>query len=129
MSGFTLENLRNVDDSAPKFGYEELQEARFAGAALGAERTGVSFHRVKPNKRQGFGHRHDEAEEIYVIVRGSGRVKLGEEIVDVKELDAIRVAPEVPRQFEAGPDGLEYVVAGAQHEGDGELLPDFWPSE
>jgi quercetin dioxygenase-like cupin family protein len=127
--GFTLENLQNVEDSAPKFGYQELQEARFAGGALGAERTGVSYHRVKPNKRQGFGHRHDEAEEIYVIVRGSGRMKLGDDIVELKELDAIRVAPEVPRQFEAGPDGLDYVAMGALHEGDGELLTDFWPSE
>ena len=80
---YTKKNLDTVEDSAPKFGYEELQEARFAGQDLDAEATGVALMRVKPGQRQGFAHKHDEAEEVYVVISGSGRIKLDEEIVDV----------------------------------------------
>jgi mannose-6-phosphate isomerase-like protein (cupin superfamily) len=123
---FTHTNLTDVDDSAPKFGYEEVQEARFATGDLDAEDTGVSHHRVKPGKRQGFAHKHDEAEEVYVVISGSGRVKLDDEIVDLHPLDAIRVSPGVIRQFEAGQEGLELVAFGPRHEGDGELIPGWW---
>lgn len=123
---FTYKKLGEVADSAPKFGFGELQEARFATGDLEAERTGVSLHRVKPDRRQGFGHRHEEAEEVYVVISGSGRVKLDDEIVEIEALDALRVAPGVTRQFEAGPDGLELLAFGARHEGDGELVPGWW---
>jgi mannose-6-phosphate isomerase-like protein (cupin superfamily) len=123
---YTHKKLTDVDDSAPKFGYEELQEARFASKDLETEDTGVSHLRVKPGKRQGFAHKHDEAEEVYVVVSGSGRVKLDDDIVEISQLDAIRVSPGVTRQFEGGPDGLELVAFGPRHEGDGELLPGWW---
>ena len=125
-ASYTKKKLTEVEDSAPKFGYGEVQEARFANDELDAERTGVSHHRVKPGKRQGFAHKHEDAEEVYVVIAGTGRVKLDDEIVEITELDAIRVAPSVVRQFEAGPEGLELIAVGAHHEGDGELLPGWW---
>ena len=125
---YTIKNLRDVTDSAPKFGFEEVQEARFANKELEAERTGLAFHRVKPGCRQGFAHRHEEAEEIYVILNGRGRLKLDDEVIDVAPMDAIRVSPTVMRAFEAGDDGLELLAVGAHHEGDGDIFPDpkFW---
>jgi mannose-6-phosphate isomerase-like protein (cupin superfamily) len=126
---YTIRNLADVEDQAPKFGYDQVQEARFARRDLDAEQTGVSFHRVKPGQRQGFAHRHNNAEEIYVILGGSGRIKLDDEINDVKTLDAVRVSPQVARAFEAGDDGLEILAFGPHHEGDGEILKDdFWGS-
>jgi mannose-6-phosphate isomerase-like protein (cupin superfamily) len=128
MSDYTQTNLREVEDKAPGFGLGETQSARFAHGALDAERTGVSLHTVKPGKRQGFAHRHDAAEEVYVILAGRGRMKLGDEIVEVGPLDAIRVAPAVLRAFEAGDEELEILAFGARHEGDGEIVrdPGFW---
>jgi len=124
---YTIKNLREVEDSAPKFGFDSLQEAHFAYGALEAKDTGVAFHVVKPGCRQGFAHRHDEAEEVYVVVGGSGRIKLDDEIVEITRLDAIRVEPKVARAFEAGSDGLELLAFGPRHEGDGEILQgDFW---
>ena len=123
---FTHINLDEVDDAAERFGFREVQEARFCNEALGSEQTGFSLHRIKPGKRQGFAHRHREAEEVYVVLSGSGRVKLDDEIVDVAALDAVRVAPGVVRQFEAGPEGLELLAFGPRHDGDGELLPGWW---
>jgi mannose-6-phosphate isomerase-like protein (cupin superfamily) len=123
---YTRKKLTDVEDSAPKFGYGDVQEARFAGKDLDAEETGISHLRVKPGKRQGFAHKHDDAEEIYVVVAGSGRVKLDDEVVELEALDAIRVSPGVIRQFEGGPDGIELIAVGARHDGDGELLPDWW---
>lgn len=123
---FTHKTLTDVDDSAPGFGFGDVQEARFATGDLDAEDTGVSFHRVKPSKRQGFAHRHEEAEEVYVVVSGSGRVKLDDAIVELGPLDALRVSPGVTRQFEGGDEGLELVAFGPRHEGDGEIIPGWW---
>ena len=124
---YTKKNLDRVEDSAPKFGYEELQEARFAGQDLDAEATGVALMRVKPGQRQGFAHKHDEAEEVYVVISGSGRIKLDDEIVDVERLEAIRIAPGVTRALEADDEGLEYLAFGPHHKGDGELIHEgFW---
>lgn len=127
---YTIKNLRDVEDVAPRFGFEEVQEARFAYRDLESESIGLAFHRVKPRCRQAFAHRHHEAEEIYVVVSGSGRIKLDDELRDLEPLDAIRVSPQVGRAFEAGPDGLELLVFGPRHEGDGEVLSeDFWSRE
>ena len=126
MSTYTRLNLEDVEDSAPKFGFSEVQEARFANGDLETEQTGVSFHRVKPGKRQAFAHRHDEAEEVYVVIGGTGRVKLDDDIVDLVRLDAVRLSPGVTRQFEGGPEGIELLVFGAHHEGDGETIGDWW---
>jgi mannose-6-phosphate isomerase-like protein (cupin superfamily) len=123
---FTLKQLTEVKNSAPEFGFEELQEARFATEDLDAKDTGISHHRVKPGCRQAFGHRHENAEEVYVVISGSGRAKLDDEIIDVARLDAIRVAPTVTRAFEAGDEGLELIAVGPRHEGDGELVPGWW---
>jgi mannose-6-phosphate isomerase-like protein (cupin superfamily) len=101
-------------------------EARFAQKDLEAEETGFSFHRIKPGRRQPFGHRHDEAEEVYVVVRGGGLLKLDDEIIEIERLDAIRISPEVMRAFEAGGEGLEVIVFGPHREGDGEIDPGFW---
>jgi mannose-6-phosphate isomerase-like protein (cupin superfamily) len=122
----TIKNIENVEDIAAKRGFGELGEARFAREDLDATATGLSHQRLRPGKRQSFGHRHNEAEEIYLILSGSGRMKLDEEIIDVKRLDAIRVSPKTTRAFEAGPEGLELVVFGPHMSGDGEILPNWW---
>lgn len=118
--------LNQVKDSAPQFGFGNDQEARFAKDDLDAEQTGVSHHRLKPGKRQPFGHRHEQAEEVYVVLGGSGRMKLDDEIIEVERLDAIRVGPDVVRAFEAGPGGIEVLAVGARHDGDGEIIPGWW---
>ena len=123
---YTLKRLTEVDDSAARFGAGDTQAARFATGDLEAERTGVSLHFVKPGRRQAFAHRHDEAEEVYVVLSGSGRVKLDDDVVELRPRDAIRVAPGVMRAFEAGADGLEVLAFGPRHEGDGEIVPGWW---
>lgn len=126
MSGYRLVNLADVDDLAARHGHGEWGAARFARGALGAQQVGVALHQLKPGKRQGFGHRHRDAEEIYVVLAGSGRVKLDDTIVELRERDALRVAPATARRFEAGAEGLDLLVFGQHFEGDGEVLPEFW---
>jgi mannose-6-phosphate isomerase-like protein (cupin superfamily) len=124
---YTIKNLREIEDVAPKFGFEEVQEARFPRKDLNSETVGLAFHRVKPGRRQAFAHRHEQAEEIYVVLAGDGQMKLDDEVIAVAQLDAIRVAPTIARAFEAGPDGLELLVFGPRMAGDGEVLrEDFW---
>jgi mannose-6-phosphate isomerase-like protein (cupin superfamily) len=119
---YTIKNLREVKDSAPDFAFDDHQEAHFAGEALDAEATGFAFHVVKPGMRQGFAHRHDEAEEVYVVLSGTGRIKIDDDVIEIGPLDAIRLAPEHARQLEADEDGLELLAFGPRHKGDGELL-------
>lgn len=125
-SGYTLVNLEDVEDMARRFGFGEQGEARFATRPLGAVRTGVSHQRLRPGVRQAFGHRHQHAEEVFVILAGTGRLRIDDEIAEVRQLDAIRIAPSSARAFEAGPDGLEFVVFGPHHTGDAVMDPDFW---
>jgi quercetin dioxygenase-like cupin family protein len=123
---WTKLNLDDVEDAAVSNGFGDRWEARVARQDLGAERAGLTLFRIHPGRRSPFSHRHREAEEIYVVISGEGTVKLGDELRPVRVLDAIRIAPEVPRAFEAGPDGLELLVCGPHHEGDGEPVEDDW---
>jgi uncharacterized cupin superfamily protein len=125
-ANFTHMNLGDVDDAAPGNGFGEVWEARVARSALGAEQTGITFFRLKPGRRSAFTHRHERAEEVYVILRGSGRMKLDDRFIDVHTLDAIRVGPEVTRAFEAGDAGLEYLAVGPHVGNDGETVADPW---
>ena len=124
---YTIKNLRDVSDIAPQFGFEEVQEARFAWRDLDSETIGLALHRVKPGSRQAFAHRHKQAEEIYVVISGGGEVKLDDEVREIGVMDAVRVAPSVARAFAAGPDGLELLVFGPHHENDWDVVKgDFW---
>ena len=123
---YTLINLADVEDAAPANDFADHWEARVARQALEAEQTGVAYFRLRPGKRSPFSHRHVRAEEVYVILAGSGRIKLGDEFFGVAALDAIRVAPEVARAFEAGPEGLEFLAVGPHHPSDGEAVDDPW---
>jgi mannose-6-phosphate isomerase-like protein (cupin superfamily) len=125
---YSKTNLREVHDSAAEHGLSEAQEARFPRNDIGAEQTGLNFLTIKPSRREAFAHRHGKAEEIYVVLSGTGRVKLDDELVDLAPLDAVRVSPGVTRSFEAGPEGLEVLIFGPHVEGDGEMVADFWAS-
>jgi mannose-6-phosphate isomerase-like protein (cupin superfamily) len=122
----TIKNLEMVEDVAKSHGLSETGEARFARSDLEATQTGLSHQRLRPGKRQQFGHRHDEAEEVYLVLAGSGRVKLDDEIFEIGRLDAIRVSPRTTRAFEAGPEGLEFIAFGPHVAGDGELVNGWW---
>ncbi len=122
---YTIKNLRDVEDMAATQGFGEVQEARFAHGDLNAEQIGISLQKVKPGKRHAFAHRHRQAEEVYVVVSGSGRVKLDDDVKDVRALDAIRVGPSVTRAFEADDEGLELLAFSPRAKGDAEIVEDF----
>jgi quercetin dioxygenase-like cupin family protein len=126
MAAYTHLNLADVEDAAPANGFGHRWEARVARTDLAAEQTGVTYFQLRPGKRSPFAHRHTTAEEVYVVLSGSGQVKLDDELRPVRPLDAIRVAPQVVRAFEAGPDGLELLAFGPHHGGDGEGVDDPW---
>jgi mannose-6-phosphate isomerase-like protein (cupin superfamily) len=122
---YTIKNLREVDDIAAAQGFGEVLEARFAHEDLGAERSGVSYQVVKAGQRQPFAHKHGEMEEIYVVLFGTGRVKLDDKIEEVRPLDAIRIAPAVTRAFEAGDEDLVLLVFSPRAAGDARIVEDF----
>jgi uncharacterized cupin superfamily protein len=126
--GYAKTHLRDVEDEAVKHGLSETQHARFPAAVLGAEQTGMNLLEVEPGQREAFAHRHKTAEEIYVVLSGSGRVKLDDELVDLEPFDAVRVGPGVTRAFQADDHGLEVLIFGPHVESDTELVEDFWES-
>ena len=128
MPGYTVVNLKQVEDLAPRYGHSPQLESRFARGALELEKSGLTFFRLAPDYRIPFAHRHREQEEVYVVVGGSARVKVEDEIVELNPWDAIRVPAEATRGIEAGPDGAELLAFGAPNTGnrDAELAPDWW---
>jgi mannose-6-phosphate isomerase-like protein (cupin superfamily) len=129
VAGYTIKNLKvDVEDQAPKFGMSPGLEARFATNELDFENAGLAYERLAPNFRVPFGHKQNEQEEVYVLVSGSGRVKLDDEIVELRQWDAVRVSREVTRNFEAGPEGAEIIVFGAPktEAQDAEMAPNWW---
>ena len=120
MSDYAIKNMKDLEDSAVQFGLSPQVEARFGRKALDAQKGGVSYQRYEADYRQSFGHTHEQQEEIYVIVSGGGRMKVGDDVVDLKQWDAIRVSPTTPRAFE------ELIAFGAGESGDSNQLQDFW---
>ena len=127
MSAYTVLNLLELDDatSARIPGIE----GRFGRSKMGSRDLGISHFRYAPNTRSSSAHTHDVQEEAYVILDGSGRVRIDDEVVDVRRWDLVRVAPGVVRALEAGPDGLEFLAIGGPRpdEGDGRLVDSPWP--
>ena len=127
MAGYTKKSLREVENQAPTFGMPEEMDARFARTALGGKTLGLSLLKLAPNFRMPFGHKHVAQEEVYVVVRGSGRIKVDDEIVEVAEWDAIRFDEDTMRNVEAGPDGIEYLAFGAGDDPtDAEMAQNWW---
>jgi len=126
MASHAIVNIKELEDMAVKFGMSPNVEARFGRKATDAKLGGFSYQRLAPSFQQPFGHRHREQEEFYIVLSGGGRVKLDDETKQIRPFDAIRVAPETARGFEAGPDGLELLVFGAGESGDAEVIESFW---
>jgi mannose-6-phosphate isomerase-like protein (cupin superfamily) len=127
MGNYTKKNLREVENMAPKFDMPEEMEARFGRSDLDGKTLGLSLFTLAPNFRIPFGHKHSGQEEVYVVVRGSARVKVEDDVVELGEWDAIRFGKDTMRNMEAGPDGLEYLAFGAGEDPrDAEMVAGWW---
>ncbi len=132
---FTLRNIkRDVEDIGSRFDAAPDLEFRLATGALELERSGLGHQRLPPGHRFPYGHVHERQEEVYVVLRGSGRMKLDDEVVELEAWDAVRVPPGTWRGYEAGPEGLELLVIGAPNLGDApredvEGRRDWWTDE
>ena len=126
--GYTKTNLRReVEDQAPKFKMPPGLESRFARSVLGGETLGLTLFTLAPGFRMPFGHKHETQEEVYVVVRGTARVKVDDEVAELGEWDAIRFDKDTMRAVEAGPDGLEYLAFSAGDDPrDAEMVPGWW---
>ena len=124
----TVINLKEVEDQAPKFGLSPNLEMRMARVPLELENSGVSYQRIAPNFRLPFGHNHKTQEEVYVVLSGSLRAKIEDEVLELKPWDAVRVHKDTMRCFEGGPEGAEILAIGAPSTGpgDGDIVQGWW---
>ena len=125
MADYTIKNLREAEDAAAEAGLSDSLEARFAHEDLDSEKSGISYQVIKAGQRQPFAHKHQEMEEIDVVISGIGRVKLDDEVEDIGPLDGVRIAPSVIRAFEAGDHDLVLLVFSPRAKGDAEVVQDF----
>jgi quercetin dioxygenase-like cupin family protein len=125
MADWTKRNFEDIEDRSPA---DVPMRWLFSRNAVGSKQVGVSRFSYEPGGRMPFGHRHAVQEEVYVVVAGSGRAKLDDEIIPIGVWDVLRVAPQVIRSFEAGPDGMEMLCIGGKRPdgGDHERFEDFW---
>jgi quercetin dioxygenase-like cupin family protein len=127
LANYTVQNMKEVEDQAPKFGLSPNLEARFARVPLEAELVGITYQRLAPNFRIPYGHKHKTQEEVFVVVNGSARVNLDGEVRELKQWDAVRVHKDTMRGFEAGPEGAEIIAVGAPGgPGDAEMVEGWW---
>ncbi len=123
---YSLVNIMDIENSA--LGGKGV-DGRFTRKYLNSRDLGVSLFRYAPNFHSQKAHSHKVQEEAYVVVKGSGRMLVNAEVIDLKLWDVVRVAPEVTRAFAAGPEGLDLIVVGGPKPegGDGMLQEANWP--
>jgi mannose-6-phosphate isomerase-like protein (cupin superfamily) len=129
MADYTHLNLKDdVEDLAPKHGLSPNLESRFARTALGLEKSGMTYFKIAPNFRLPFGHQHGEQEEVYVVLSGSARFKVEDEVLELQRLDVLRVPGSTRRGMEGGPEGAEILAFGAPNteNKDAQMVQDFW---
>jgi mannose-6-phosphate isomerase-like protein (cupin superfamily) len=126
LAGYTIVNLMELENQASEGG--PTLAARFARGAIESDHIGVSHFRYAPGRRSKRGHSHREQEEVYVVLGGTGHVKLDDELIEVRSWDVVRVAPGTFRGFSAGPEGLELLAIGSDRPegGDGVQADDGW---
>ena len=126
MAGYTIKNLMDIEDSAS--GRGSGVQTRFARSHIDSEQIGLTRITYEPDTRSRIGHSHREQEEVYLVLSGSGRVKLDDDILDLRPWDVVRVAPATIRGFQSGPDGLDLIAVGSARPegGDGVPAPEGW---
>jgi uncharacterized cupin superfamily protein len=129
LSAYTVKNLREVEDMAPRFGFPPEMQARFAKSSLDLERVGATHFRLEPGFRIPFAHRHENQEEVYVVVSGSARIKVEDEVIELHQWDAIRVSGDSFRNLAAGPEGAEILAFGEGASQDQTEFVQGWWSE
>jgi mannose-6-phosphate isomerase-like protein (cupin superfamily) len=129
MADYTVVNLKEVENQGPKFDLDPNDiEFRMARVALDNEKSGLSYLKLGPGWRMPFGHKHKQQEEIYVLISGSARMKIEDEIIELEPWTAVRVANDTMRGFEGGPEGAELLAIGAPNTGpgDADTEPGWW---
>jgi len=128
MSDYTIVNLDDVENVAPRFQMPEGMDVRFPKRMLGCTIGAVGVEKLPAGVRTPFGHTHTEQEEIYVIAEGSGRIRLDDEVRELRQWDVLRIGPGVMRNLEGGPDGITLIAFGAPlgEQNDGNLVPGWW---
>jgi mannose-6-phosphate isomerase-like protein (cupin superfamily) len=129
VAGYTVQQLKEVENQGVRFGLDEKDfEIRMARVPLNCEHCGISYERLGPGWRTPHGHNHKQQEEIFILVNGSARMRLGDDVVDLEPWTAVRIAPETMRALEGGPNGAEFLVVGAPNTGpgDADITPDWW---
>jgi uncharacterized cupin superfamily protein len=87
------------------------------GGQLEASALGARMWRLEPGKAS-TKHRHFRQEELYVLLEGEGRVRVEDEVLTLKPLDALLVEPDTARQLfnDTNADQLWLIVGSPREE-------------
>ena len=113
MTNFTIINLKDLEDMAPKHGHSDMMQSRFASKDLELKESGLGYQILSANAKLPFKHKHKMQEEVFLILSGTGKMILDQETIKVKPLDVIRVGADVVRSLKADNKELAFVIFGA----------------
>src|SRR5258708_28780372 len=112
-------------------GYEGYGEMLSYTHALGAEQVAMTWRRMPPSTggKGSYGHRHHTQEEVYLVVSGEIKAKVGDEVITLATGSAVRVAPGTFRSIHnEGPGDAQVVICSIRVDdpsSDAETAPDF----
>lgn len=102
--------VKNIDEMEAIY----LGAFKRARAELGVESFGMQILDLPPNFENypEHDHTHDDQEEVFLVMRGSGAIEIDGERFELDESRVARVAPEAKRKLLAGPDGVRVLLLG-----------------
>ena len=131
VGGYTICEIGDAPDA---FGGQYPGAMRLLGGPLASEQVTLTYREMPPGTggKGSYGHRHKTQEEIYLVLSGRLEFKLGDELVELGPLTAVRVAPHTVRSvWNEGPEEAALLIASTRSEDprdDVELIEDFWPA-
>lgn len=81
----------------------------FLKDALGTTGSEISFGALPANTALPFFHAHKQNEEVYLVLKGSGKMQIDDDVFDLQEGTLVRVNPQGARSLKSGPDGMLFM--------------------
>lgn len=103
--------------SKANFDFNSLTWLTSPRRKLGLQAVALGLIKIPPHEGYTFTHSHEQQEEVYIVIEGSGQIQVNRELVELVPGDLVRVAPEARRALKAGAEGMFVICSGAVRAG------------
>jgi len=95
------------------FDFENLPWLTNPRKQLELQGVALGLINIPPNEGYTFTHKHRKQEEVYIVVAGSGRILINDNIITITKGDIVRVSPDSKRALKADESGIFIICSGA----------------